>query len=467
MSQEILGLAVNDLACFAVATHPNFELAHHTRAIIDKLEAVERGEIKRLMILCPPRHGKSMITSQIFPAWYLGRHPDRFVVCASYSTDLATDFGRATRNLVADPLHTAIFPKCKLSDDSGGQQKFNTTAGGAYFAVGRGSGLTGRGAHLLLLDDLLKDRAEADSETIRKGLHEWYGNVAYTRLMPDAAIVNVQTCWHEDDLAGRQLRDHPDEWDVLRLPAMAEENDALGRESGAALWPERYPLDVLEKIKATIGSAAFVSLYQQRPSAATGNVFLREWWRSYSEPPAEFKRIVLSLDSACKVGEENDFSVATVWGVTQTGFYLLHMWRERVEFPNLKQMIVTLATEWKANAVLVEDAASGQSLIQELKAGTTLPVLPIKPDRDKVSRANAVTPLIECGKVFIPESAPWKDTFLDETSSFPNASHDDIVDSTTQALNYMRVPRQPNLGLFQWYEEELRTMGVDPAKLAA
>jgi hypothetical protein len=210
MSQEILGLAANDLACFAVATHPNFEMALHTRAIIDKLEAVERGKIKRLMILCPPRHGKSMITSQIFPAWYLGRHPDRFVVCASYSTDLATDFGRATRNLVADPLHTAIFPKCKLSDDSGGQQKFNTTAGGAFFAVGRGSGLTGRGAHLLLLDDLLKDRAEADSEVIRKGLHEWYGNVAYTRLMPDAAIVNVQTCWHEDDLAGRQLHEHPD-----------------------------------------------------------------------------------------------------------------------------------------------------------------------------------------------------------------------------------------------------------------
>jgi predicted phage terminase large subunit-like protein len=192
---------------------------------------------------------------------------------------------------------------------------------------------------------------------------------------------------------------------------MAEENDALGRESGGALWPERYPLEVLEKIKVTIGSAAFVSLYQQRPSAATGNVFLREWWRTYSEPPAEFKRIVLSLDSAFKVGEESDFSVATVWGATRTGFYLLHMWRQRVEFPKLKQMIVELATEWKANVLLVEDAASGQSLIQELKAGTTLPVLPIKPDRDKVSRANAVTPLIECGKVFIPESAPWKDTW--------------------------------------------------------
>jgi hypothetical protein len=164
MSQEILGLAATDLACYAVATHPGFELARHTRAIIDKLEAVEHGKIKRLMIFLPPRHGKSMLTSEIFPAWYLGRHSDRYVVDASYSTDLATDFGRKVRNTIALPLHTAIFPKSKLSEDSGGQQKFNTTANGAYFAVGRGSGLTGRGAHLLLLDDLLKDRAEADTK---------------------------------------------------------------------------------------------------------------------------------------------------------------------------------------------------------------------------------------------------------------------------------------------------------------
>jgi len=453
MSQQILGLAANDLACYAVATHPNFELAHHTRAIIDKLEAVERGEIRRLMIFLPPRHGKSMLTSEIFPAWYLGRHADRYVVGASYSTDLATDFGRKVRNAIADPLHTAIFPKCRLANDSGGQQKFDTTADGAFFAVGRGSGLTGRGAHLLLLDDLLKDRAEADSEVIRKGLHEWYGHVAYTRLMPGAAIVNIQTRWHQDDLGGRLLREQPDDWSVLNLPAIAEQDEPF-RKAGEALWPERYPLATLEKIRTVIGSAAFVSLYQQRPSAATGNVFLRSWWRTYSEPPADIKRIVLSLDTAFKTGEANDYSVATIWGATTNGFYLLHMWRERAEFPALKQKLIGLCAEWNPNVVLVEDAASGQSLIQELRSGTTLPVMPVKPDRDKVSRATAATPLIECGRVFIPELAPWKDIFLDETAAFPNGQFDDICDSTTQALNYLRVPRQPHHGLMQWYEQE-------------
>ena len=196
MSREILTLASNDLACYAVATHPEFELANHTRAIIDKLEAVERGEIKRLMILCPPRHGKSMLASEIFVAWYFGRHPDRYVISASYSSDLASDFGRKVRNSSADPLHNAIFPKCKLADDSGGQQKFSTTAKGSYFAVGRGSALTGRGAHLLLLDDLIKDRAEADSEVIRKGLHDWW-----------------ERCLHSTH-AGRGHREHPN--DVAR-----------------------------------------------------------------------------------------------------------------------------------------------------------------------------------------------------------------------------------------------------------
>jgi predicted phage terminase large subunit-like protein len=300
---------------------------------------------------------------------------------------------------------------------------------------------------------LLKDSAEAGSEIIRKGLHEWYGHVAYTRLMPDAAIVNVQTRWHEDDLAGRLLREQPSDWVVLNLPAIAEQDEPF-RKAGEALWPQRYPLATLEKIRTVIGSAAFVSLYQQRPSAAEGAIFQRAWWRTYSEPPADFKRIVLSLDTACKVGQENDFSVGTVWGVTANGFYLLHLWRERVEFPALKQKLIGLCAEWNPNVVLVEDAASGQSLIQELKSGTTLPVMPVKPDRDKVSRATAATPLIECGRVFIPELAPWKDTFLDELASFPNGQHDDCVDSVTQALNYLRVPRQPHHGLMQWYEQE-------------
>ena len=282
MSRELLHLSRNDLACYGLAVRPGFEAAPHIKAIVSRLEDIEAGRIKRLMILTAPRHGKSMITSEIFPAWYLGRHPDRYVVGASYSSDLAGDFGRKVRNTIADAVHGAIFPECQLSEDSGGAQKFATTKGGAYFAVGRGAGLTGRGAHVLIIDDAIRDRAEADSEVIRKGLHEWFSSVAYTRLMPGGAIVIVQTMWHEDDLAGRLLREQSGEWTVLNLPAIAEENDVLGRKAGEALWPERYPLATLEKIRTVIGSAAFVSLYQQRPSAATGKRCSRQQRRCNS-----------------------------------------------------------------------------------------------------------------------------------------------------------------------------------------
>jgi hypothetical protein len=217
------------MACYAVAHWPGFELAAHHRIIVDKLEAIERGEIRRLMILMPPRHGKSLLSTQFFPAWYLGRNPERFVITASYGQELADDFGRRVRNLVSDPLHRAIFPAFRLSDDSTSMRRFNTTAGGSYYAVGRGGPITGRGAHLLIIDDPLKDREEAYSDTIRRSLHEWYSSVAYTRLQPGAAIVLVQTRWHEDDLAGRLLRENSSEWEVLALPAIAESEECKRR----------------------------------------------------------------------------------------------------------------------------------------------------------------------------------------------------------------------------------------------
>jgi anti-anti-sigma factor len=274
-------------------------------------------------------------------------------------------------------------------------RRFNTTAGGSYFAVGRGAGLTGRGAHLLLLDDLLKDREEANSEIVRKNLHDWYGSVAYTRLQPGGAIINVQTRWHEDDLGGRLLREHAEDgWDVLCLPAIGEKDEAF-RKAGEALWPEKYPVAALEKIRSAIGSAAFISLYQQRPSAAEGAVFQRGWWRTYSEPPSEVKRIVISVDTAFKTGAENDFSVATVWAVTANVFYLLHVTRQRLELPDLKRKLIALAGEWNPNLILIEDAASGQSLIQELKAGTALPIRPVKVEQTFAELSPKYRPSIE------------------------------------------------------------------------
>lgn len=441
---QLLALAHEDLACYSIAQCPQFERAHHTELIISKLEAIERGEIKRLMISVPPRHGKSFITSSIFPAWVLGRHPDYDVIFATYGQELSDDFGRRVRNFIADPVHQAIFPNCRLSEDSTAAHRFNTTAGGAYFAVGRGGPITGRGANLLLIDDPIKDQEEANSETIRRALHEWYAFVAYTRLAPGGAIIIIQTRWHEDDLSGWLLREHTSEnWDVLRLPAIAEQDECF-RKEGEPLWPERFPLPELERIRMAIGGRAWASLYQQRPAAAEGVIFKRDWWQFFSPPlTVELNQIVQSWDTAFKKGTENDFSACTTWGVASDGYYLLHLWRERVEFPELKRVVASLAEEWKPNAILVEDKASGQSLIQELKLSTALPLIPVKVDSDKQTRAQAVTPLIEAGKIFLPQSAPWVSDFVEEMACFPNGTHDDVVDATTQALNHLRVKPEP------------------------
>jgi predicted phage terminase large subunit-like protein len=462
---SVLALARTDLACYAIAQWPPFELAAHHRTIIEKLEAVEHGEIRRLMIFMPPRHGKSLLATQMFPAWYLGRHPDRFVISASYGQELADDFGRRVRSLIGSPMQETLFPACRLADDSASMRRFNTQVGGSYFAVGRGGSITGRGAHLLLLDDLLKDREEAYSNTIRRGLHEWYTHVAYTRLQPGAAIVLIETRWHEDDLAGRLLREHPDEnWVVVTLPAIAEVDESF-RRAGEALWPERFPLTELQRIRQSIGSAAWASLYQQRPSAAEGAIFKRAWVRTYREPPQTCERIVQSWDTAFKTGAENDYSVVTTWGSTGIGHYLLSLWRARVEFPELKRQVSTQADQWKPHAILVEDKASGQSLIQELKLATRFPIFPVKADSDKRARAEAVTPLFEAGRIFIPESAPWVQDYIDELTAFPAGVHDDAVDSTTQALNYLREKSNNCLGVIEYEKREVARLMAETTQV--
>jgi len=455
---ETLALARRSISGYASLVFPKFELAWHHSKLIAKLEAVERGEIKRLMIFMPPRHGKSLLASQVFPAWVLGRNPERSIITATYSQDLSDDFGRVVRNFANGPYTGAVFPELKISEDSNSMKRFTTTVGGQYYAVGRGSAITGRGADLLLIDDPLKDADEARSENVRHALQEWYGSVAYTRLQPGGALVLIQTRWHFDDLAGWLLREHPEEnWDILNLPAIAEV-DGDGRREGEALWPSRYSAETLASIKVGIGGAAWASLYQQRPTAAEGEVFKREWWRRYVDIP-KFGRIVQSWDTAFKTGSENDYSVCTTWGEADNGYYLLHLWKGRCEFPELKRRVSALADEWRPNVILVEDKASGQSLIQELQQSTRFAVRPIKVDTDKLSRAYAASPLVEAGKVFLPESAPWLADFLYEMASFPVGVHDDQVDSVTQALNFMRGSKHI-LGLVEFYKQAASGSGM-------
>ena len=468
---DVLALARQDFATYISGFSAKFQLPPHIKLLVDRFESVIRGETRRLLVSLPPRHGKSETLSVHGPAFYLGRFPDRNVIFARYSQDFADDTGRRVRNILASPLHQRIFPGSRLSEDSAAAAKSHLTAGGAYFAVGRGAGITGRGADLLLIDDPLKDRDEASSPTIRKQLQDWFAQVAFTRLHPGGAAIVVSTRWHQDDLSGWLQREHPEEgWETLSLPAIAEVDDPLGRAEGEALWPEQWSLDALGRIRAQLGSAAFQALYQQHPAALEGSVFRRSWWQTFRELPT-LENIVISADSAFKTGQHNDFSVLQVWGVAKTGFYLLDCWRGRVEFPELTRVAEAMAAKWQpVRAFLVEDAASGQSLIQQLKKDTRLPIVKIKVDRDKESRAHAVTPLVEAGRVYLPDSAPWLMDYLDELSSFPAAPHDDMVDATTQALNYLRsqssgTPMIGRVGPSGWAAAFDRKWGTEDARV--
>ena len=417
-------------------------------ALAEALESIERGELKRLLVLMPPRHGKSEIVSLRFPCWYLAKHPEDYIVQAGYAESIALTHSRKARDIFVSTEMVRLFPDIRHRPERAGQEviiperqaahEWGTKQGGSYYAVGIGGGLTGRGFNIGIIDDPVKDDEEASSHTIREKVWDWYTTVFRTRAQPDASIILVMTRWHQEDLAGRLLKqsqDDPtaDQWKVLHFPAVTE---------GQALWPERYPIESLRAIQSSIGSRAFESLYQGNPTIAEGQVIKREWWRYYREPP-QSERKIHSWDTAFKDKSQNDYSVCTVWGEARNGYYLLDVWRGKVEFPELKRVVIALHDRDKPDVVIVEDKASGQSLIQEIQRDTRIPVLPVKVDRDKVARAYAATPMIEAGKVYLPESAPWLFDYIEELSAFPNAEHDDQMDSTTQALSFMRGPGEP------------------------
>ena len=380
--------------------------------------------------------------SQYFPAWYLGTFPDRSILLASYQAEFAAKWGRRTRDVVnsAGPLY---FHGIQVRDDSSAANRWEIAQhGGGMETAGVGGALTGKGADIFVIDDPVENAEQANSLTYREKLWEWYQAVAYTRLEPGGAIVLIQTRWHADDLAGRLLREMErggDKWVHLHMPALAEEGDILGRALNEPLWPERYPLEALRRIRRTLGPYWWASLYQGRPVAVGGDIFQREWWRRYAEPPAAsaIRRTIQVWDTAFEVSETNDYSACSTWVETTFGYVLLHVWRGQVGFPELKRRATSLYERFKPSRVLVEKAASGHSLIQELRAETKIPILPIEAKGDKQTRAHAVTGLIESGRVWIPEAAEWLDDFLDEVGQFPRGAHDDQVDTMVYALHHL------------------------------
>jgi predicted phage terminase large subunit-like protein len=436
--------ARTSLIAFCSYTLPEFTNPAHQVLLASKLEAVERGEIKNLIVTLPPRHLKSETCSIRFPAWYLGRNPQRAIIGCSYSDNKAYTFSYAVRETLMSQRYQRLWPlKLQTTGAMHWQLTGKNDLRPSYIAAGVGGGITGEGADLLIIDDPVKNFEEANSETVRESMWSWYTTVALTRLQRDSAKIVIMTRWHKDDLVGRLLKvaegnPKADQWEVLHFKAISDK--------GEALWPEKFPVDYLEKIRAGqiadpempgAGSRAFEALYQGSPVNAEGNIVNRNWWKFYDSRPESFKRIIHSWDTAFKTKAENDYSVCSVWGETDHGYYLLDLWRRKVEYPELKSSAINLYNRDKAQSVLVEDKASGQSLIQELRRDTSLPLLAVKVDTDKIARVYAITPLIESGRVFLPRSAPWLHDFMEEISAFPNGEHDDIVDSLSQALKYM------------------------------
>jgi len=443
---------------FVHYTFPGYQAAAHHKLICDKLERVANGHLRRLMIQMPPRSGKSEIASKRFPAWYLGRNPRRQIVCATYNDEFAVEFGREVRNIVNGEEYQTLFPDMKLSADSKAADRWNTASGGAYKSAGVGGGLTGRGAHLAIIDDPMKSREEADSKLERDRVWNWYRSVLYTRLMPKGAIILILTRWHDDDLAGRLLLeadDGGDDWEVLSLPALAEEDDALGRAPGEALWPEWYPTETLEQIRRTLGPREWGSLYQQKPVEVEGAFFKRAWLQSYKEDsvvPKFRPREIITRTGEKTTQHPTHFTVygASDYAVTDNGgdytvhvvagvdpkddIYVLDIWRARVVPDEWIDKLADLILKWRP---LVWAGEKGQIMrsvgpfmhrrLRERKAYCRIEEF--SSHHDKPTRSRAIQARMSMGKVYVPENAPWMDNFIYELSRFPAGAHDDQVDA--------------------------------------
>jgi len=426
-----------------------FVPAPYLELIASKLEACRRGEIRRLIINVPPRHLKSHVASICFPAWYLGHHPSANIIGVSYGQELADKLARDTRTLMQSARYEQLFPT-RLNRKA--VNDFETTQHGIRMATSVCGVITGRGADVIVIDDPLKPE-DALSATQRQAVNDWYDSTLVSRLnnKNTGVIIIVMQRLHEADLVGHVLGQEP--WEVISLPARAEQDetfpihDALGQRNftripGGLLIPARESEETLRQIKARTSAYNFSAQYQQAPMPLEGGIVKVDWLRYYTpdQKPREFSSILLSCDTANKAAEVNDYSVITVWGVIDQSYYLLDVIRKKVEFPGLRRMVVETAKAYSYPIVLIEDKASGTQLIQDLTQERHFNIKPYAPPpkSDKVIRLHSQTTVFENGQVLLPQDAPWLAEYVRELTGFPGSRFDDQVDSTTQALDYLR-----------------------------
>ena len=415
---------------------------NHHQIMAESFEKVSRGELKRLIINMPPRHTKSEFASYLLPAWFLGNFPEKKVIQTAHTAELAVGFGRKVRNLVGSEEFKKIFPDVALQADSKAAGRWNTNHNGEYFAIGVGGAVTGKGADLLIIDDPHSEQeGQSVDPSVFDRVYEWYTSGPRQRLQPGGAIVVVMTRWHKRDLTGQILKssiEHigADDWEVIEFPAILP--------SGKALWEEFWHLEELEKLKAELPVCKWTAQYQQDPTAEEGAIVKREWWKTWEEkepPKCEF--VIQSWDTAFLKTQRADYSACTTWGVwyrvgddgySQPQLILLDAFKDRMEFPELKQCAFDTWKSWQPDAFIIEAKAAGSPLIFELRA-MGIPVSEYSPSRgnDKIARVNAVADLFASGSVWVPERR-FSEEVIEEFAAFPSGDHDDLVDSSTQAL---------------------------------
>lgn len=446
----------DDLIEFCKRMQPDYKVGRHHRRLASLLEAIERGDKDRICVSVPPRHGKSQLVSIYYAAWYLGKNPTHKVMLVSHTTDLAVDFGRKVRNLIATPEFQSVFPNVNLAADSKSAGRWNTTHGGEFYACGVGSALAGRGAHLLLIDDphSEQDILNGNFASFEKA-YEWFTYGARTRLMPGGRVAIVHTRWAQQDLIGRVIQDMTqnegsDQYEVFEFPAIMEKTEADGSITESALWPEFFDLAALKRTKASMPVFQWNAQYQQNPTGEEASIIKRDWWRIWpgdTLPHVEY--VIMALDAAAEATNRADFTSLTTWGVfynEEEGAHqiiLLNAIKRRIEFPELKALASEEYKDWSPDAFIVEKKSSGTALYQEMRrAGLMVQeYTPVRGTANspntKMARLNSVSDIISAGLVWVPAKR-WAEDLVEEVAGFPVAAHDDQVDTTIMALMRFR-----------------------------
>ena len=441
-AQRTQQLGKLDFLSFIQHVYPGYIIGPHHRRLAQLFEDIAAGKKRRVIVNIAPRHGKSELISYLAPAWFLGKHPQKKVIMASHTADLAVNFGRRVRNLINSDLYHDIFPQVELQADSKSASRWGTNFNGEYFAIGVGGALAGRGADLFIIDDPHSEQeAKQGTSHVFEPAWEWFQSGPLQRLMPGGAIIVVMTRWSKLDLTGKIIdhmtkNDDADQWEIVEFPAILNDKP---------LWPDFWTIDELLSKKAGMDVRYWQAQYMQEPTSEEGALIKREWWNVWDEDdPPQCSFVIMSLDAAQEKNSRSDYNALTIWGIffneesKNFNIILLNAIKQRLEFPELKSLVLETYKDWKPDSFIVEKKSNGAALYQELRR-MGVPISEFTPGKgqDKISRVNAISDLFSAGIVWAPDRR-WAWEVVEECNDFPAGSHDDLVDSTTLALMRFR-----------------------------